>query len=103
MKPGVSKVILSGHILVRRHEIDAVKAALPEHIARTRAESGCLVFEVKEDQNALGRFSVYEEFSSPEAFAHHQKRASASEWGTITQNVTRHYTIHGLPPTENPQ
>lgn len=92
----MSKVTLSGYIMVEESDLAVVRDALPMHIAATRAEQGCLVFNVNEYKLELGRFDVYEEFDSSEAFKYHQQRVRESEWGTITKNVARHYTVEGF-------
>lgn len=89
------KVILSGHIIVPPSDLAAIRQALPQHIAATQAEPGCLVFQVKEDQTQHGRFSVYEEFIDQAAFDAHQKRSQSSNWGQVSQNIERHYTLQG--------
>lgn len=70
--------------------------ALPNHIALTRKENGCLVFNVTLDEYNTSRFNVYEEFEDKESFEHHQDRVRTSKWAEITKNVRRHYTIDGL-------
>jgi len=92
----MSKITLSGHIEVPADEIGKIKEALLEHTSKTKAENGCLVFEVTEDVNELGRFTVYEEFDSRKSFEMHQERVKESHWGAITKNVVRHYKIEGL-------
>ena len=92
----MSKVTLSGHIVVLESELASVRDALPMHIEATRAEEGCIVFDVEEHATELGRFDVYEEFATSGAFRYHQKRVKESDWGALTQNVTRHYTIEGF-------
>ena len=87
------KIILKGSIQVLPEELEIVRAALPEHIANTRAEAGCLVFEVTEDRHHIGRFNVYEESADKRAFALHQARVKASAWGALTTRVTRDYQI----------
>ncbi len=87
------KVILKGHISVADEDLVHIKQALAQHISLTRAEVGCLVFEVQQDDADANRFNVYEEFSSQSAFAEHQNRVSQSYWGEITKNVSRHYQI----------
>ena len=87
------KIILSGHIEVSEEELDQVRDALPIHIAKTRAETGCLIFEVTESADQLGVFTVCEEFISKEAFELHQRHVKESEWGTLTKNVKRKYVI----------
>ena len=92
----MKKVTLSGYIIVPISELDTVKEALTEHIKLTKAELGCMVFEVTEHSTERGRFDVYEEFESSKAFELHQKRVRGSYWGEITQNLKREYTIDGL-------
>ncbi|MBT5903089.1 MAG: antibiotic biosynthesis monooxygenase [Opitutaceae bacterium] len=92
----MSKVVLSGCILVPESELRQVKAALAKHILLTRAESGCLVFNVTACPSDKTRFDVYEEFESAAAFKFHQQRVATSSWGTCTKNVTRYYNIEGL-------
>ena len=73
-------VTLTGTLrCANRDEAARVQAALPEHIALTRAEPGCLSFEVTPSDDPL-IWSVSEEFTTPAAFEAHQTRAKASIW-----------------------
>ncbi|WP_050602295.1 putative quinol monooxygenase [Ruegeria sp. 6PALISEP08] len=87
------RVFLNGHIDVPPDRLEDVRAALPLHIALTRAEEGCLSFEVVEDQTTPGRFTVSEVFVTQAAFDAHQARAKASDWFQVTQGIPRNYTI----------
>ncbi|MBN2906464.1 MAG: antibiotic biosynthesis monooxygenase [Rhodobacteraceae bacterium] len=91
-------VILSGHFEVPADRLDALRAALPAHIRLTRAEPGCLAFDIIEDPARPGRFEVYEEFIDADAFRAHQRRADAAPWGRVSLGLTRHYTVTGLTP-----
>ncbi len=91
-----TRVVLSGYISVPASDLCAVRKAIPDHVLATRAEDGCLLFNVEEDLCEHGRFEVYEEFVDREAFEEHQRRVRESEWGTISRNVHRHYSIQGL-------
>ncbi len=86
-------VILQGYIEVPDEDLDLVQSELPHHIDLSRREPGCIVFRVEWDQEHCGRFSVYEEFASQEAFEIHQKRVTSSRWGAISKNVRRHFII----------
>ena len=92
----MSKVTLTGHIIVSDADMEAVKAALINHIDLTRQEEGCIVFEVTPDPDNANRFNVYEEFTDKESFSKHQERVRNSEWGVITANVERHYQFTGM-------
>ena len=89
----MSKVILQGYILVPDKDLEIVKRELPIHINLTNKELGCLVFDVTNDINNPNKFNVYEEFVDQAAFEHHQNRVKHSNWGKITNQVTRHYQI----------
>ncbi|OEF87955.1 putative quinol monooxygenase [Vibrio splendidus] len=93
----MSKVILQGHILVPDNDLEAVTQALVVHKELTLGEPGCIVFRVSQSTLQPNRFEVYEEFTSREAFEAHQQRVKASEWGEISQNVTRHYQVTDVP------
>lgn len=89
----MTKITLKGHIIVPKADLAEVQTALATHITLTQQEEGCLVFHVKQCSNNPQRFDVYEEFVDQAAFNLHQQRVASSEWGQITQNVSRHYRI----------
>nr|WP_245897853.1 putative quinol monooxygenase [Pseudoprimorskyibacter insulae] len=69
----------------------AVRAALPDHIRLTRAEPGCIRFDVTE--TAPGVFTVEELFTDQAAFDAHQSRTRASAWFAVTQDFPRDYSV----------
>ncbi|WP_299148257.1 antibiotic biosynthesis monooxygenase [uncultured Tateyamaria sp.] len=90
-------VILTGTLrCADADEAAHVRAALPEHIRLTRAEAGCVSFDVTPTGDPL-IWDVAEEFTTPEAFNAHATRAAASDWAIQTKGITRDYKITGLP------
>jgi len=89
----LQKIILQGHIIVPEADLTIVKDALANHIKLTKAEPGCLVFNVTVNSLNPNKFDVYEEFCNQECFTHHQRRVKQSVWGQVTQNVERFYQI----------
>ena len=89
----MTKVTLRGYIVVLEADLHLVKSELVKHIALTRAEKGCLTFEVIQSDTNPRQFSVYEEFTDKESFGAHQARVKQSRWGEVTVNVERHYKI----------
>ena len=87
------RVFLEGYMDVPPDRLAAVAGALPAHIALTRAEPGCLAFDVIPSPDDPGRFLVSETFQDQVAFDAHQARAKASAWADITAGLPRHYTI----------
>lgn len=92
-KPIDTRIFLNGHIAVPADRLTAVKDALVDHIARTRAEAGCISFEVTPCASIAGRFLVAEVFADQAAFDAHQARAKASPWAKITDGIPRDYTV----------
>ena len=88
----IGKVIVKGFIEVPSEDMDTVLSELPCHIALTREEEGCLIFEVNPDLTDKNRFNVYEEFRDKAAFEIHQERVKNSRWGEVSKNVLRHYS-----------
>ncbi len=90
----MSQVILTGFLICRTlDEADRVAALLPGHIRLTRAEPGCLLFEVIRSMSDPVRFAVREIFASRADFEAHQARAAASDWGRSTRGIPRDYML----------
>lgn len=89
----MSTVELKGH-LICAHDQDAmiVRRHLPQHIELTRAEPGCLHFDVQQSDDALV-WTVSEAFVSQAAFEAHRARVRASDWGRATAGIKRDYVI----------
>ncbi|WP_440709889.1 putative quinol monooxygenase [Herbiconiux sp. YIM B11900] len=93
--PGTTadEIRLTGRLVCRNAAEAAIVAAhLPEHIELTRAERGCLAFEVAATDDPLV-WAVDEHFASEDAFATHQARVAGSEWGRSTADIERQYEI----------
>ena len=93
MSEDQNTVNLDGHIDVPADRLADVTAALPDHIALTRAEPGCLRFDVTANPETPGRFDVSEAFADQAAFEAHQARAKTSVWAEITAGLPRNYRI----------
>ncbi len=89
----MNKIVLKGYIEVPEDKVDVVKEELTHHIKKTRAEDGCIAFEVVQDTENNLKFTVYEEFTDKEAFDKHQERAKESDWGKLTRDYKREYEI----------
>ncbi|MDO3444691.1 putative quinol monooxygenase [Agrobacterium sp. V1] len=76
-------------------DIRVVEIHLPEHLRLTRAEPGCISFDVTQTDNPLV-WRVEELFADRAAFDFHQQRTRASEWFTATSAIPRDYEITTL-------
>ena len=82
---------LTGYIDVPDDRLQDIKAALPEHIKLSRAETGNIRFSIKPCPDTKGRFIVEETFTDQAAFDFHQTRTAASRWAIISKDIPRKY------------
>ena len=85
------------HLETLERMIAHVKDQKPDHIALTRAEPGCLAFEVKPAPGLPGRLVVSERFQSRADFEAHQARIKGSHWAAVTRGIARHYKVSEVP------
>ncbi|WP_353472525.1 antibiotic biosynthesis monooxygenase [Salipiger sp. H15] len=90
----MSAVQLTGRMTAPVERCAEVRAAMAEHIRLSRAEAGCLYFELRETDP--GVFEVSELFQSRAAFDAHQERTRASAWFRITGDLPRDYDMAEL-------
>lgn len=89
----MNKIVLTGYLDVAAAQWDAVMAALPAHVAATRAEPGCLHFSVAPDRDVPLRLLVDEAFTNRAAFEAHRARSAESAWAQVSAGIARHYEI----------
>ncbi|MBS0564519.1 MAG: antibiotic biosynthesis monooxygenase [Proteobacteria bacterium] len=90
----MTQVILTGFLICRSlDESDRVAALLPDHIRATRAEPGCLVFEVLRSMADPVRFAVREVFACRADFDAHLQRIRQSPWARATRGIPRDYML----------
>ena len=82
---------LEGHIDVPAIRLPEIELELPRHIELTRAEPGCLFFNVDACPEKPGRFKVSEAFVDRKAFEAHQQRIRCSSWADVSRNIPREY------------
>ncbi len=58
----MSKVILKGYIVVSSDDLNTVKRELIRHIALSKKENGCLLFEANQDTEILLEFNFMRNF-----------------------------------------
>ena len=89
------QVYLAGHMRVPESERSAVLAALSNHVALSRAEVGCLRFDVTQDETQPSKFHVLEVFASQQSFEVHKERSRESPWAAASKNCPSDYVIKG--------
>lgn len=85
-------VHLQGRLICQTEaEAALVHQYLPDHIRLSRAEPGCLSFDVPQVSAMI--WEVRESFATRAAFDAHQTRTRASEWYRQSAHIAREYQI----------
>lgn len=97
----MGEVTLSGELICADEaQLEAVRGHLPRHIELTRAEDGCLEFDVEQTDDPMV-WTVCERFADEAAFRRHQRRVDDSEWGSAAAGIKRRYDVQGLPRADD--
>jgi len=87
-------VRLTGQLVCRNAaEATVVRKNLPEHSRLTRAEPGCVSFDVEPTDDPLV-WQVDECFVDEVSFRRHQMRVADSTWGRATEGIERRYVTY---------
>jgi len=93
-EPGTLRV--SGRLVCQsEQQADMVRRHLPEHGRLTKAEPGCLAFDVTATDDPL-IWHVEESFRDRKALEFHQQRTRDSAWWAATDGVSREFEVFGL-------
>ncbi|MBC6411704.1 MAG: antibiotic biosynthesis monooxygenase, partial [Hyphomonadaceae bacterium] len=89
-------VILAGHVTAPETDVSAILAEMQNHIDLTHAESGCIRFDLWQDQNIPARLNIIGIFENPKAAEFHRNRMKDTKWKTVTKNIMRDYDTIGI-------
>lgn len=81
-----------GLVCASPQEVEIIKKFLPEHMRLTKAETGCLSFEITQTNDPLV-WRVEERFIDQQAFEQHQQCTRDSAWWQATSKISRDYKI----------
>ena len=76
-------------------EADAVRLYLPDHLALTRAEPGCLTFDISPTDDPMV-WEVMEAFRDRASFDAHQARTRDGAWFAATRGILRDFRMEEL-------
>lgn len=79
-------------VCMTEDEAAAVRTHLAGHVAATRAEPGCLSFDIATTDDPF-TFEVLEAFRDRAAFDAHQARTRDSAWFAATRGILRDFRI----------
>lgn len=86
-------IAISGTITCQPDDLDLVLVLLPDHIALSQQEPGCLLFTIVQTGAGACVFDVSERFVDQNAFDAHTARTRKSIWWQKTQHIPRNLTV----------
>ncbi|MEM9055535.1 MAG: putative quinol monooxygenase [Pseudomonadota bacterium] len=87
---------ITGNILARPDKIDLVKAELEKLVPITRAEPGCIQYDLHQDNENPAYFMVYENWESRELWQTHMNAPHLAAYMTATEGAVEKFWIHEL-------
>ncbi len=89
----MSRIALSGRLICADEvEAEVLRRNLDAHIIASRAEPGCLRFDITATDDPL-IWQVSELFADAAAFEAHKARTAASPWAEATRAIRRDITV----------
>lgn len=96
-------IALNGRLICEdAPQMMAALSLLPDHMALSRQEPGCLRFDVWQDEDPMV-WNLTELFADQEALEHHQARMAESEWGQGSTDLRRDFVKEELFPAIRPE
>ena len=89
----MSKLTIVAHIYAESDKVDFVKDALVKLIAITRAEEGCIQYDLHQDNENLAHFLFYENWESRELWQSHMNAPHMAAYMAATAGAIAEFTL----------
>ncbi len=87
------KLTIVANIVAKPDKVEIVKVALERLVATTRAEAGCLQYDLHQDNANPARFLFYENWESRELWQAHMNAPHLHEYGAATAGAIEDFSI----------
>ena len=92
----MAKLTIVAHIRAKSNQIDLVKAELLKLIDITRAEAGCINYDLHQDNDNPAHFLFYENWESRELWQTHMNNKHLKDYMTATDGAVEDFTLHEM-------
>ena len=89
----MAKLTIVANITVNADNIDLVKAELLKLINTTRAEAGCINYDLHQDNDNPGHFLFYENWESRELWQDHMGNQHLLDYLSATEGAVEEFVI----------
>lgn len=92
----MSKLTIVANIKAHAEKIDLVKSELLKLIDITRAEKGCLNYDLHQDNENPAHFLFYENWESRKLWQTHMGNKHLQEYMTATEGAVEEFTLNEM-------
>ncbi len=92
----MSKLTIVARILAKPEKRELVKAELLKLIEPTRAEKGCINYDLHQDNENENLFIFHENWESHELWQEHMNNAHLAEYIKATDGAVEEFIVHQL-------
>lgn len=90
------KLTIVANITAKAAKIDLVKAELEKLIDVTRAEEGCINYDLHQDNENLAHFMFYENWESRELWQVHMGAQHLQDYMAATEGAVMEFTVNEM-------
>lgn len=90
------KLTIIAHIHAKKDQIAFVKAELEKLIPITRAEAGCINYNLHQDNENPAHFMFHENWESRELWQTHMNNQHLQDYMTATENAVEQFTLYEM-------
>lgn len=92
----MTKLTIVANIVANEDKIDLVKAELLKLIEITRAEEGCINYDLHQDNENRAHFLFYENWESRELWQTHMNNTHLAEYMAATEGAVASFTLNEM-------
>ncbi|WP_026970819.1 putative quinol monooxygenase [Aliagarivorans marinus] len=92
----MSKLTIVANIIAKADQIELVKAELLKLIDITRAEEGCINYDLHQDNENPAHFMFYENWTSRELWQTHMANQHLADYMAATEGAVDTFTLNEM-------
>ncbi|WOT05766.1 putative quinol monooxygenase [Shewanella youngdeokensis] len=92
----MTKLTIVANIITKADKVELVKAELLKLIDITRAEDGCINYDLHQDNNNPTHFMFYENWTSRELWQAHMANQHLADYMAATDGAVESFTVNEM-------
>ena len=92
------KLTIVARILVKEGKVDLVKSELLKLIDTTRAEKGCINYDLHQDNENPNQFLFYENWANRDLWQMHMGNAHLAKYMKATEGAVEEFIVNEMTP-----